>query len=100
MTDIEVACATAKMVKHAIPIGRILAGALVAMPAATYLINRLRGHDPQKVIQPRQAPEMQPAAHRELVARIALQRALLGLEGQNPLLQSARGLQSHRRIYG
>ncbi len=99
MTNVEAACAAAKMVKRAIPIGKILAGTLVAMPAATYLINRLRGYNPQKAMKLPKTPEMRSTTHGELLARIAMQRALLGFKGQNPLLQSARGLQSYRRIY-
>lgn len=89
--NVEAACIAAKMVKRALPMGTVAAGTLVAMPVLTYLMNKLKGHDPRKTAQ--------PTAHGDVAARLALQRALLGLEGQNPLLQSAQGLQAYRRDY-
>ncbi len=100
MTDVDAACAAARLVKRAgaLPIGKILAGVLLAMPPTTYLLNKLRGYDPQKSMQLPEVPAMRPIAHSGLMARLALHRALRGLEGPNPLLQSARGLQAYRKV--
>ena len=100
MTDVDAACTAARMVKKAfaLPIGKIIAGALLAMPPATYLLNRIRGYDPQKAMKLPEVPAMRPIAHGALAARLALQRALRGLKGPNPLLQSAQGLRSYRGV--
>lgn len=90
------------MTKSSVPLGRLFVGSLLAMPTATYLLNRLRGYDPRKAMRmptEEPVPEMRLGAYGELAARLAARQALMRLESPGSLFQPARGLREYRRIY-
>ena len=96
MTDSQAACAAAKFVKRG-GIGKAIIGALLAMPTATVLLNKLKGYDPKKALRaPAEPAPLSPEAYKLLAVRLAAQQMRLGLGRPNPLLESARGLRAYR----
>ena len=98
MIDSQAACAAAKLVKRG-GIGKAIIGALLAMPTATVLLNKLKGYDPKKALRAPAAPvPLSPEAYKLLAVRLAAQQMRLGLARPNPLLESARGLRAYRGV--
>jgi hypothetical protein len=75
--------------------GKIAGGTALAAPAATYAINRWKGYDPKKALQPT------PEEEEDELINIILPRLLRPPYHQaqssvNPLLQAAQGLREYR----
>ncbi len=99
MTNLQALDAAAKLVKKAFPIGKAVIGALLAMPTATVILNKLKGYDPKKALQVPPTASLPPDVYKQLADRLAAIQAGSVSTRPNPLLRAAQGLQSYRRIY-